>query len=723
MKNWMTLGEYFGILYKILFKSISFTGEVEEWPRRERLRVVLWTGFYNLLLGVVVISAFEAASFVLGFEFDWFFALREVGFGVGFGVAIGVAFGVAIGVGFGVAGGVAFGVAFGVGLGVAIGVAFGVAVVVAIGVAFGVALGVAFGVTFGVALGVALGVAGGVAGGVAFGIGYGEVAGGVAFGVALFVGYFLETGRYFYYPFYWKGAGKRNPVYWDENIVLPVPWFSNLLLYYKREEGIKAAADLAIFLTENRPIHRKAAQRGLLVLAADTMERFASPQQIAQLPQELAFMPPPGKMGEDYDIALRELSAIAEDVQLAWEENNLANRLRLYKRIRESIADFQKTSNASRKRSYVLFRKVGKNWLQVIGQEIERLEQMHGKPLPNPFITGPPVQPEDGEVFVGRSDIIQAIQTETLREGATGAILFTGGRRTGKSSTLLNLNRFLPSSLRAVYFDCQSPKMRESLQQFCRHLAGEISQTLPAKKKQPLPQKLTELTEWLEAAELALKAEGCHVLICIDEYERLGSLIQDGTLRGLADALRSWVQRFRRVTFLFAGSHELRELSDIDWSDYLINVRTVYISYLDEAAALKLVTKPVPEFDLEYKPGTLPRQLTERLGRQPYLLQCTMSEMVENLNNNGNRKLAEPTDIDHAVTQMFITAGQYFEHFWEKELEEDARELLLRLAKKKSVKADSAAAKRLVRKEVLRRTDGRLTFCVPVLQEWVVANY
>lgn len=731
MHGWMKPGAYFAILYKSLFKSISFREEVEDWGRSERLRAILWTGAYNLFTCLaLVVGLCSILSLLVQEDINWGRAF--IGFAVA--VAINVAFGVdsrvARRVTMVVASGVALGVASGVAGGVTCGVTCGVAVSVAVGVTYGVAVGVTYGVVasgvtaLGIAALVAIGVAIGVAGGVAFGVA-GGVASGVAIGVAYTTSFILVFSRIFYYPFYWltRATSNRNPLHWDENICLPVPWLSQLLLYYKREEGVAAAAGLASFLVENRPLHRKTAQRGLVALATDVMERFSSIQQIAQLPQELDFMPPPGKMTEDYAEALRELSTIAEDVHLAWQEDNLANRLRLYKRVRDSISDFQRVSNASRQHSYVQFRKVGRNWLQIVEREIARIEDIHGKPLPNPFVTGPPVQPEDGEVFVGRSDIIQAIQTEALREGATGAILFTGGRRTGKSSTLLQLNRFLPSTLRAVYFDCQSPKVKESLMQFCRNFAEEIGRQVPKLRNKPVPNNLSALTDWLEAAEETLRAEGRHILICIDEYERLGPLIQDGTLRGLADALRSWVQRFRRLTFLFAGSHELRELGDIDWTDYLINVRTVYISYLDEASALKLVTKPVPEFDMQYQPETLPRNLTERLGRQPYLLQCAMSELVEYLNGDSNRKIATPPDLDQAVTRIFSAAGQYLEHLWEQEFDDEARKLLLRLAKGKAVDEKTPIAKRLLRKEIIRRTDGSLVFCVPALQEWIQEHY
>lgn len=743
MKSWMSPKEYFQVLFKIFFKVISFEEEVKNWNESNRFRVSTGSLIYNFGLSIILYTIFIIITNNDSFVSENFFMV------ISYVVLIDV-IGIIIGIAFaGIIGEIAFVFIFSIlfiifyglsteGLLINFLTPENIINTPSTGTIFGILFGITLGIVFSfgavnrrTTFATIFGYIGGIIGGIIYflllnpDIDVSRMRGSIRFSIYFTLFYFIFSGKLFYYPFFWsiKGSSSMNPLRWDENIALPIPFLSQLILHYRNTEGIETASKFAVFLVENRPIHREYAQISLLILASDVMKNFTRVEQIAYFQKELDFMPPSENLPEDYPSALLDLSIISKDVRFALNDYNQTNKLRQYQRVQTNIQIFQKKSNISSQGSYVQFNKVGKSWQNIIHREIRHLEISRGKPLPNPFVTGPPLYPEDAEVFVGRQDIITVIQTETLREGVTGAILFTGSRRTGKSSTLLNLNRFLPSSLQAIYFDCQSPKITTSLSQFCNHIAQEINLKIPGLKQQKLPNDLTNLSDWLDAAEQYLQTKNKSLLLCIDEYERLGKLINEGTLRGLADALRSWVQRYRHLTFLFAGSHELRELSDIDWTDYLINVRTVFISYLDEAAALKLVTKPVPEFDLQYQPDDLRYQLVQRLGRQPYLVQCTMSEMVEALNNDSNRKFAKQSDIQKAIEQVFITAQQYFEHFWEKEISEEARQLLLPLAKGQQVDGDSPIAKRLIRKEILRREKGQLEFCVPVLRDWIIAYW
>ena len=705
MRYWLSPKGYFRLLYRSLFKAISLAQEVENWPKNRRLAVMLQAGAYNYILALGLVLIVQLLFFPsFSFEQDFGKLALRVALGVAFGVAFGVVgemvFGVVAGVAAGVAGGVSGGVTLGVALGMATGVGIGLSGRVASGVYVGLAPAVVFGVV-------------------------GGLAGDVTFGGVFTISYFLILGRYFYWPFYYfrySSTSPRNPLRWDENIALPIPFFNTLLRRYTEKEGLEAAAAFATFLLENRPVQRKVAQSGLLTLAADAMKRFSSPRQIANLRQELSFMPNAEQMPEDYGEALRPLLELSEDTQKALREYNPANQLRLLKGISRRLAEFQKTANLSRQRSWAAFGQVSLQWKRVIDKEVHRIGQSAGLPLPNPFITGNPIREKDSPLFVGRRDIINQIQTEALREGAAGAILFTGNRRTGKTSTLLHLERFLPSTLRPAFFDCQSPFLQSSLASFSTAVGQRVMQRCGLEKEAP-PTGLAALTTLLEKAQQQLAAQNHYLLICIDEYERLGPLIANGTLPGLADTFRYWIQHFPRLILLFAGSHELAEARAIDWTDYLINVRTVRISYLEEEAALQLATQPIPDFGLRYESEALPLAFVRRLGRQPYLLQCALYELVEHLNNDGNRRTATAADLEVAIQQMFVAATNHFEHFWRSELDERGREVVRRLSQGLPVPEEEPAVKRLVRKEVLRREEGRLVFCVLAVGEWVQENY
>jgi len=186
---------------------------------------------------------------------------------------------------------------------------------------------------------------------------------------------------------------------------------------------------------------------------------------------------------------------------------------------------------------------------------------------------------------------------------------------------------------------------------------------------------------------------------------------------------RHWIQHLPRTICLFAGSHALNEIGAIDWTDYFINVRTVRISFLDFDSALRLVTEPIPRFDLQYDSGLeTAKELVRRLGCQPFLLQAAMSELVNHL-NTLHRKTATQPDIDIAIEKLFDSQSTYFDHIWKTVTSEQEKEVLTAIIKQKPIREQHEPAIRsLIRKEVLRREDDGLVFCVPVFREWILKH-
>ncbi|MBL8189109.1 MAG: hypothetical protein JNK38_13950, partial [Acidobacteria bacterium] len=98
--------------------------------------------------------------------------------------------------------------------------------------------------------------------------------------------------------------------------------------------------------------------------------------------------------------------------------------------------------------------------------------------LPNPYVAGAPLQSRDFGLHKGRRDIIRAIEKYILDTNQRPALMLYGRRRTGKTSTLLNLPLLISSQFEPVYIDCQDAKWHESDQAFCYNLAREIFERL-----------------------------------------------------------------------------------------------------------------------------------------------------------------------------------------------------------------------------------------------------
>ncbi len=186
----------------------------------------------------------------------------------------------------------------------------------------------------------------------------------------------------------------------------------------------------------------------------------------------------------------------------------------------------------------------------------------------------------------------------------------------------------------------------------------------------------------------------------------------------MQDSFRYWIQHLDNFIFLFAGGNEFYEIKDFDWSNYLINLRTIRISYLDEESRRILMTKPTPDYDLKYENEELLNDFIDLLGGQPYLIQAIMFDLTNLLNRDNNRKIAGKSDIEQAIKKCFTTTEAYFYHFWQNELNEEMRKQLINLAVKKEL-TNINTIRLLLKKEFIKKEEDGYQFSVPLVRQWI----
>jgi hypothetical protein len=734
----MSPKEYFSLLFKCFFKIESLGKEIEAWDENKKIKTSLWLSFFSGLLNLTIICICFILCYILHIPFNITEALKGCLLGslLGFFFIVLMyryAFSNFIGAVIGV--NIVISIINGLGGGlivdfipnIALGFAFGLDVSIIYGVSFGIILSLfpfikikklnvfTFIPFIGTLLGIVIMVLEIIIKG-----NDNSFINGLTFSISFMIVFAIFNGRFYYFvikPLY----KKTNPLWWDENIGLPVPFLPRILRGYAKIKDFDKTIEFAKFLIEERPVQREVAQKGLISIALDRMKGFNSLEQIQKLPQSLSFMPPAEQLTEGYNIELQTFISISNDLLKTNDELNYANRVAVYERTRTKLLDYRKAANLSNSPFAQDFGEVADAWQKVLTKTIDDLRAGGKLPIANPYTLGKALQ-ADSDQFLGRRDLIQKIETETLREGAATALLFIGNRRTGKSSTLNNLQRFVQSAVRTVFADLQDAEVTNSTADFCETLTERIAKSLRiATPPEPI-RDLAAFTKWLKQRDADLVRDNRYLLICIDEYERLEKVIKQGKLVDLPDSLRHWIQHLQHIVFLFAGSHEPSELKgDLDWTDYLINVRNVPISYLEYEAAMQLVTAPVPNFDLTWATDDLAHKLVLRLGRQPYLLQCTMWNLVENLNNQ-NRKEATQTDIDEALDKVLEgDARNHFSHFWDTEMTDATRSILSHLARN-TQPTEGSVLNGLKRKEIVKLEDGVYVFCVPLLKEWILRN-
>jgi uncharacterized protein len=184
--------------------------------------------------------------------------------------------------------------------------------------------------------------------------------------------------------------------------------------------------------------------------------------------------------------------------------------------------------------------------------------------------------------------------------------------------------------------------------------------------------------------------------------------------------IRAIVQHRERLIVLFSGSHRFEELQAVNWSDYLINVQTLYLSFLSRDEARELIKHPTPEFALGYAPSVVDHVLDLTHG-QPYLVQALGSELVNTINKD-KRKQATLADLDVAIERVLGMADAYFENNWRDC--NAAEQAVLRGLAIQQPDGLSAAERQnallgLSRKELAEQRDGQWQFTVELFGLWV----
>ncbi|MEZ4641995.1 MAG: hypothetical protein R3E31_04520 [Chloroflexota bacterium] len=83
------------------------------------------------------------------------------------------------------------------------------------------------------------------------------------------------------------------------------------------------------------------------------------------------------------------------------------------------------------------------------------LQEATAARLENPYITGNPLQPNDDDLFVGRSDLYQAIRAALAAPRGKATLALYGARRMGKTTVLLQLSRQLDNAIVPIFIDLQ----------------------------------------------------------------------------------------------------------------------------------------------------------------------------------------------------------------------------------------------------------------------------
>ena len=575
-------------------------------------------------------------------------------------------------------------------------------------------------------------------------VGLWPLAGGVALGVAVGLG---ALRAYFWLPeLAWmlalaaalsqgKNAARMLPLLpprFDQLIILPLPFMDKIIVKAHRENP--AAAQQFIRYLTSETNQQAVAARAMRGIAEDVLARCQAVQDIVHAADQLAWLPTPLPKG--FSPFFAELLDVSKSVRAAMQATSpyrqsqeLARQIGLLEGIQNRLAAAGHMSDAT------TFGGVAKRWLgllQALRQSLEARAKATEE-IPQVYLPASALEPDlAGGLFRGREDIFRQIEDVVLAKQPQTLLLY-GGRRAGKTSTLNYLPRWITPDVVPLKVDLQGVVTAQTLAGLAVQLAthaARAGQQLGVMLNMPNPadfqtDPFPALERWMDSVERTVGQK--RILLCLDEYERLGEFVEAFNNRAPLNFLRYVIQNRRRWIILLSGSHLLDELPGY-WSDYLINTRPIRVSYLEREAARSLIVSPVDGFPDIYTPETVDAIL-EMTRCQPYLVQLACYEIVERL-NHARRKRASPDDLQAVVPVMFERGSEYFRELWES-LADEERSILRRLARNDpSLRLETSLVedgmgtylRRLVRREIIEQHDGIYRFQVPLIQQYVLTE-
>lgn len=254
----------------------------------------------------------------------------------------------------------------------------------------------------------------------------------------------------------------------------------------------------------------------------------------------------------------------------------------------------------------------------------------------NPYVAGHALGPGD-PLFMGRADIRRFVEqnlSQQTRRKQT--LLLMGERRTGKTSIIRQLPEWLdPKLYVCASFDGQS-LVEPGLSSFFLSLSGEIARGLTAAGfsiQSPAPAAMKEHPQytfeqvflpqvWGQIGDRAL-------LLAVDEFEVLEQRVRDGRLDPeVFPYLRSLMQTYDRLFFLFVGTHRVGELASDYWSILFNMAKIERVSFLDRESAIRLITQPVCRYGVVYDNLAIEEILHLTAGH-PYFVQMVCDCLME----------------------------------------------------------------------------------------------
>lgn len=380
------------------------------------------------------------------------------------------------------------------------------------------------------------------------------------------------------------------------------------------------------------------------------------------------------------------------------------------------------------------FRAAATKWLEIAQHQFDEVYRITSKePAPQLFRAGDPVDREQ-EAFVPRYAVIGELEQQImLSTGCPGIVLY-GRRRMGKSTILRNLTDFLPTNVTPIVVSMQRPEMFASI----ASLTGFVSRELHAQLDGADNEEVSNLTGFFQTLKTIndhLEADDKRLLLAVDEYETIDKKIGEGVFPlELLDTIRESIQSHRRITWVFAGSHEITELQHAAWTSYLVSARTIEVPFFTLAETRLLLTDPVkhstlwrnnpdkrPRFDAAFWGEGGIERIQAEAGGWPHLVQL-IAETIVDLINEEDADGVSPELMERALNKAIVRGHNVLYQLMRGEsLLPGEWDYLsaFREVEQQAPPKDAAVNKSLRRRLLIEENGGQWQLRVPLMARWL----
>jgi hypothetical protein len=285
----------------------------------------------------------------------------------------------------------------------------------------------------------------------------------------------------------------------------------------------------------------------------------------------------------------------------------------------------------------------------------------------NPYIAGSPVT--GTEMFYGREDVFSFIRRNLIGRHRDTPVVLYGQRRTGKTSVLYQLHRYLDPKYRCVFIDLHGLNL-DGMGNLLLGIASSISRGLrhDHQLKVSVPDRFSFLTDPQQTFEAAFLDElwsalgdEDHLVLMMDEVVRLDEEVKAGRLeRDIFDYLRHLMQHHKRLNFIFSLGSGLEEMAK-DYA-FLFSV-TLYrrISFLEKTAARELIVQPARDH-YAVVPQAVEKILQITSGH-PYYTQLVCHCLFDSWSRSP-RPVLDVADVDAVLTEAIELGSANLTYVW-----------------------------------------------------------